>query len=164
MIGARTSAQAPAQHPIPPDALLLIERYVAALAAGDGAAMKQLRAPDYVLDWVHGDAFQDGLLSAEDTESFWPAWFAGFPEYDYEVTRTIAAEQVVVTQWIFTGTHSAPLGSPVFDPPHLPTGRTVRFRGVSFYDVRAGLIARETTYLDLATLFVELGVMEARDG
>ena len=38
------------------------------------------------------------------------------------------------------------------------TGKTIRLRGVSVFDLHQGLIQRETLYLDLATLFVELGV------
>ncbi len=138
--------------------LQLISEYVSALANGDAEQMNALRSPDFALDWVHGDAFDDAPLSEEDTEQFWPAWFAGFPEMDYEVTRTIAAEEVVVTQWVFTGVNAAELGPPVFDPPAVATNRIIRFRGVSVYDVSDGLIQRETTYLDLATLMVELGV------
>jgi steroid delta-isomerase-like uncharacterized protein len=77
---------------------------------------------------------------------------------DYEVTRTIAAETVVVTQWTFTGTHTQPLGAPVFDPPVEPSGRTICLRGVAIYDIQDGAIQRETAYIDLATLMVELGV------
>jgi hypothetical protein len=77
---------------------------------------------------------------------------------DYEVTRTIAAETVVVTQWTFTAANTGPLGPPAFESPREPTGRTIRLRGVSIYDVSEGLIQRETTYMDLATLMVELGV------
>ena len=75
---------------------------------------------------------------------------------DFEVTRTIAADDVVFTQWIFTGTHTALLVPPIFQKSVTPTGRTIRFRGVSVYDLADGLIQRETTYLDLATLLVEL--------
>jgi hypothetical protein len=32
------------------------------------------------------------------------------------------------------------------------------FRGVSVYDIDEGLIQLETTYMDLATVMVELGV------
>ena len=39
-----------------------------------------------------------------------------------------------------------------------PSDQTIQFRGISIYDVRDGLIQRETTYIDLATLMVELGV------
>lgn len=139
-------------------ALAVADAYVAAMATGDTAAMDSLRSDDFILDWVHGDAFANKSLSAEETKSFWPSWLRAFPERDFEVTRTIAAQNVVVTQWIFTGVHTQPLEPPVFDPPLAQNGRTIRFRGVSFYDIQAGKIQRETTYLDLATLMVEMGV------
>ena len=138
--------------------LMLISKYVAALRKCDNVAMQRLRAPSFVLDWVHGDAFANQPLTQEETNQFWPAWFAAFPEMDYEVTRTIAAENLVVTQWAFTGTHTQTLGAPIFDTPQLPTGKTIRIRGVSIYDIQAGLIQKETMYIDLATLWVELGV------
>ena len=144
-------------------ALELVAAYTAALAAGDAGQMAELRAPDFVLDWVHGDVFENQPLSGEKTDRFWPSWLAGFPEMDYEVTRTIAAETVVVVQWIFTGIHTATLAPPIFDPPLAPTGRVIRFRGISVYDVERGLIQNETTYLDLATLMVELGVKPGAD-
>jgi len=136
----------------------IVSQYVAALAAGDTERMNALRTPDFELDFVYGDASASGPLSSEETKQFWPAWLVGFPEKDYEVTRTIAAEDVVVTQWVFTGTHSQPLGAPIFEQSVAPSGRTVMFRGVSIYDVRDGLIQRETAYMDLATIMVELGV------
>ena len=136
----------------------LISNYIAALTEGDHAAMHALRSPDFVLDWVHNDAFASQPLTHEETSQFWPAWFKAFPEMDYEITRTIAAEQVIVVQWSFTGTHAYSLGPPVFDPPLPATGKTIRIRGVSVYDLQDGLILRETMYIDLATLWVELGV------
>jgi steroid delta-isomerase-like uncharacterized protein len=139
-------------------ALDVTSAYVAALAARDSARMMSLRAPGFVLDFVHGDASEADPLSAEDTMQFWSAWFVAFPDLDYQVTRTIVAETVVVTQWTFTGTNSGPLGPPVPGVSASPLGSTVRLRGVSIYDVGAGLIQRETAYIDLATLLVELGV------
>ena len=126
------------------DTLKVVSAYVSALSRGDTAQMDALRSPDFVLDFVHGDAFEDSPLSVDETERFWPAWLIAFPERDYEVTRTIVAEEVVVAQW---------------SEPVQPMGRTICFRGVSFYDLDAGLIRRETTYIDLATVLVELGVM-----
>jgi steroid delta-isomerase-like uncharacterized protein len=120
--------------------------------------MKALRSPGFMLDFVHGDASDAEPLSADDTMQFWSAWFVAFPELDYQVTRTIASESVVVTQWTFTGTNSGPLPPPVVDGQTEPFGKTIRLRGVSIYDLGDGLIQRETAYLDLATLMVELGV------
>jgi predicted ester cyclase len=120
-----------------PSAFDVVSAYVAALAAQDSGRMKSLHSPDF---------------------AFWTSWFAGFPEMDYEVTRTIAAEQVVVTQWVFTGAHTGPLEPPAFGSRLEPTGRIIQCRGVSIYDVSDGLIQRETIYMDLATLMVELGI------
>ena len=90
-------------------------------------------------------------------------WFAGFPGgYDYEVTRTVAAEDVVVTQWTFTGDNTGPVEPPIIVEEKLePTGRTIQLRGISVYDVADGLITRETLYIDYATLLVEFGTTEA---
>jgi steroid delta-isomerase-like uncharacterized protein len=138
--------------------LEVTSQYVAALSAADTNRMNALRSPDFELDFVYGDASQSGPLSLEETKYFWPSWLAGFPEMDYEVTRTVAAKDVVVTQWTFTGTNSEPFGPGIFEQPFAPTGRTVMFRGVSIYDIDNGLIQRETSYMDLATIMVELGV------
>lgn len=143
-----------------PKSLQTIEKYAAALKARDTQRMQSLRASDFILDWVHSDAFEDKPLTHIETNRFWSVWFAGFSEVDFEVTRTIAAEAVVVLQWTFTGTHDGPLEAPLFDPPMAPTGRTIRLRGVSIYDLKDDLLQRETMYIDLATLWVELGVTE----
>ena len=119
--------------------------------------MKPLHAEGYVADWVYGDAFETPPAPADESAAFWSAWLGGFDEVDYEVKRTIAADEVVVTEWVFTGTHTGSLGPPVFEEQLDPTGRTIQFRGVTIYDVREGLIQRETIYMDLATLLVELG-------
>jgi len=132
--------------------------YLAALAAGDSGGMDTFCAANYVLDLVQQDAFEGAALSHEETRAFWPSWFAGFPEMDYQVTRTIAAETVVVTEWVFMGTNSGRLSATIFGRDMEPTGKTIRFRGVSVYDLQEGLIQRETLYMDLATLYVELGV------
>jgi steroid delta-isomerase-like uncharacterized protein len=145
---------------VPLSSLELINNYVAALFERDTVAMQRLRSPDFILDWVHGDAFKNQPLTQEETNQFWPAWFAAFSEMDYEITRTVAAESVVVSQWIFTGTHDGVLGSPIFNESQEPSGKTIRIRGVSFYDVNDGLIQKETMYIDLATLWVELGVTQ----
>ena len=140
-----------------PSAFEVVSQLVAAMAAQDFATMRSLHAADYVVDWVYGDAFEDPPVPAEESAGFFPVWLGAFDEADYEVTRTIAAEDVVVTEWVFTGTHTGPLGPPVFEEKLDPTGRTIQFRGVTIYDVSGGLIRRETIYMDLATLLVELG-------
>jgi steroid delta-isomerase-like uncharacterized protein len=138
-------------------ALEVASQYSSAISDGDHDQMASLRSPDFMMDFVHTDAEGAEPPSVGNALNFWPTWLAAFPEYDWQVTRTIAAEDVVVTQWIFTGTHEAPIEPPIFDPPLEATGRTISIRGVSFYDIKDGLIERETLYIDFATLIVELG-------
>ena len=139
-------------------ALDVVSKYVVAISSRDSDGMNGLRAEEFVLDFVHGDAFRNLPMSAQEAQMFWPTWFDAFPEFDLEVTRTVAADEVVVTQWIFTGTNTGPLEPPIFEERVEPTGRTVSLRGVSVYDVIYGRIHRETLYVDLVTLMVELGV------
>ena len=132
--------------------------YVAGLATQDSQALQSLRSDDFTLEFVHGDAFETPPYSAEVAQEFWPRWFAAFPEMDLEVLRTIASEEVVVSQWIFTGTNSGPLVG-MFGVERIEaTGKTVRLRGVTFLDIYSGLIQKETTYFDVASLLVELNV------
>lgn len=141
-----------------PVSLDIIAQYTSALSNGDYDTMHALRHANFVLDWVHGDAFEDPPMTEDQTNQFWPAWLSAFKKKDYEVTRTIASESVVVVQWTFTGIHDAPLGPPVFEPALEPSNKPISLRGISVYDVAENLIQKETMYIDLATLMVELGV------
>jgi len=138
--------------------LEVVSDYFGALLGDEPERAGALRSDDFVMDLVHLEAFQRGPLPAVDTRVFWPSWLAGFPERDFEVIRTIVADEVVVAEWVFTGTHSAALGPPVFADIVEPTGKTIRFRGVHVFDIHDGLIRREAMYMDQATLIVELGI------
>lgn len=139
--------------------LEIVSKYTSALSSQNPGLLNSVCTDDWVLDFAHFDASGADPLSPEDSRNFWSSWFDAFPkDYDHEVTRTIAADNVVVTQWIFTGTFDGILKPPVADQPIQPTGKTVQFRAVSIYDIRDGLIERETIYMDLATIMVELGI------
>ena len=138
----------------------LISSYVAAIQGRDDGKMGRMRSAEFVLDLVAGDAFDDSQRTESEARQFWPAWFSAFSEMDYQVTRTIVTETVVVTEWRFMGTNSGTLDSDIFGKEVPATRKTVQFRGVSIYEIKDGLITRETLYMDLATLWVELGVRE----
>ena len=86
------------------------------------------------------DVFNRGPVSSSESQRFWHALFAAFPELDYEVSCTLAAEDVVATQWTFTATNSGPVSPPIVPSPLAATGRTVRIRGATFHDLANGLI------------------------
>ena len=136
----------------------VIAEYAEALCAAQGERMAACRAGGYQLDFVHRDAMGGAPLSENETRLFWESWFEGFPEMDFQVTRTIASSEVVVAQWIFTGVNDGPLGPPITETPIQATGKPIRVRGISIYEIAGGKIQGETMYIDFATFWVELGV------
>ena len=142
--------------------LKLVERYLKAIRRRDAEAMAACRDPRFELDFVHGDAFRERPRDAYETARFWPSLFTAFPRLEYEVLRTVAAPDLIVTQWLFTGINDGPLHPPLFSPAEdgeLPArGRAVRLRGCSVYDLEGDRLRRETLYMDYATLLVELGI------
>lgn len=139
-------------------ALDVTAEYANAICCSDGERMAALRADGYQLDFVHRDAAGGAPLSEGEAREFWAAWFKAFPEMDFQVTRTIAGEEVVAIQWIFTAVNDGPITPPIADVTVEPTGKPIRFRGVSIFDLKEGLIEQESMYIDFATIWAELGV------
>jgi predicted ester cyclase len=123
---------------------------------GDADTLHRLRTQDFSLDFVHGDAFDDHPITGDEAREFWPVWVSAFCEIDYEIARTIAAPDVVVIQWVFSGKHCHEIGKPVFSSPVPPSGRAIRLRGISVFDIVGNAIQKETIYIDQATLMLEL--------
>ncbi|MDH3715328.1 MAG: ester cyclase [Gammaproteobacteria bacterium] len=119
--------------------------------------MARHRAPDFAFDAVHRDTFGGELLDADASREFWRAWVTAFNEFDWEHTRTIVTESIAVCEWIYCGEQDGPLDN-IFGFNVPGCGRVVRFRGTSICEFRDGRITRETMYMDLATLMIELGI------
>ena len=136
----------------------VVAEYADAICAADGERMAVCRSKEYQLDFVHRDASGGSPLTEAEARHFWDAWFKGFPDMDFQVTRTIAAEGVVVTQWVFTAVNDGPITPPIAERPLQPTGKPIRFRGVSIFNLVDGLIQFESMYIDFATFWAELGV------
>ena len=140
-------------------AFTIAAQYTAAIAAQNEERMQVLRAGSYKLDAVYLDAYGVAPLAEPEGKGTYRSLFSAFPDGDLAVTRTIAGAEVVVQEWTFSGTHTRRTERGAFRG-HMheqPTGREVRLRGVSIYDILRGLIQRETIYIDNATLLVELG-------
>ncbi len=141
-----------------PSSFEIISQYVNALQAKNSKKMTDLRSHDYIQDLVAGDAFLSDPASNKEVTAFWIHWFKGFEDMDYHVIRTVGSESVVVLEWILTCTHTGQLDPGIFGRKIEPTGNTMRLRGVSVFDINNDLIEKETMYIDLATLWIELGV------
>jgi predicted ester cyclase len=140
-------------------AFTIAAHYAAARAAQQEERLHMLRAGSYQLDAVYLDAYGVAPQAEPEGMDLYRALFSACPDGDLMVTRTIAGAEVVVQEWMFSGTHTGQAEHWTLRAQrHIqPTGRKVRLRGVSLYDIVGGLIQRETIYLDHATFLVELG-------
>jgi predicted ester cyclase len=141
------------------NAFLIAAQYTAARAAQQEERLHVLRAGRYQLDTVYLDAYGASPLADPGGTDVYRSLFRACPDGDLAVTRTIAGAEVVVQEWTFSGTHTGrtELWALRAQRHDQPTGSKVRLRGVCLYDIKHGLIQRETIYLDQATLLVELG-------
>ena len=140
-------------------ALDIALQYAKALAARNEERLQRLRASTYTLDAVHLDAFACRPLTATEAKEMYSALFTAFPDSNFAVKRTIAAPEVVVQEWTFTGTNTGRFDRwPYANSANQePSGKRVRLRGLTIYDISSELIQRETIYMDSVTLAVERG-------
>lgn len=140
-------------------ALEIASQYAKALASRNEECLQRLRATTYTLDAVHLDGFGANPLTETEAKEMYSALFTGFPDSSFAVKRTIAATEVVVQEWTFTGTNTGrfDLWPYAHSANQKPGGKRVRLRGITIYDISRELIQRETIYMDSVTLAVELG-------
>jgi steroid delta-isomerase-like uncharacterized protein len=117
--------------------------------ARDAGAVDQLYAPDF-----HNRDARPGMSSDRDgIKQTVSATAAAFPDFRLALEDAIADGDVVVTRWTFTGTHTGSFwGIP-------PTGREVRFTGVTINRLRDGRCVEEWTNSDSLGMLQQLGVI-----
>jgi steroid delta-isomerase-like uncharacterized protein len=83
-------------------------------------------------------------------------FLTAFTDLHFEVQRTIANGEVVVYQWLGSGTHLGPLALPMGAIP--ATGKRAAVPGVLITTVKQGKIVREETYWNQVELLEQLGI------
>lgn len=111
---------------------VVIERLVAAMNDHDLDRMVALFHPDYdSRQPAHpGRAF----TGREQVRANWVAMFAGVPDFRAEVVRSVQDGEVNWSEWDWHGTRS--------------DGLPFEVRGVTLFEVRDGLIASGTLYVE----------------
>jgi hypothetical protein len=92
----------------------------------------------------------------QEITSFFALYFEGFPDLQITPLNTTVCDNVVVTEWVLTGTHSGPFlvpGGQVIGP----TGRCVSVRGCSVRTIENRLALIHRVYYDQLELFSQLG-------
>ena len=126
----------------------------AALNAGDFDELAALYAADVV--FVAPDAGE--LTGREQTVEHHRTFFRAFPGATVEAVRAHDAGDVTIDEWVFRGTHTAPLVTPTGEEIP-PTGRSVELHGADIQIHREGAITNHRLYFDQVELLRGLGLM-----
>ena len=116
--------------------LKTLGEYSARMIAGDYDAVFDHFAPEFVshvTSRVNPEALGTDIRPHERT--FWKTAKAAFPDMKFDVNLLIESDDLVVSNWTLTGTHS---GDPYYDIP--PSGKFVTINGTAILRFRDGKI------------------------
>lgn len=116
--------------------LRILGAYSARMAAGDFDAVFDTFAPEFrshVTARVSPDAVAEDIRAHERT--YWESARAAFPDMKFSVNLLIEKDDLVVSNWTLTGTHT---GAPFFGVA--PSGQTVAINGTAILRMRDGRV------------------------
>lgn len=138
---------------------VISRRWVDAINAHDPAGIKSLLADDFV--WELGSASTQGAAASAEA---WALWFAGFPDFTFEILQVLSQHDRVVLQLRMRGTHQGEFrfrGTGSMEAGLAPTQRSFDLPGCAVHEIRAGKIVRLWAYWDTATLLRQIGAGSA---
>ena len=116
--------------------LRLLGKYSEAMESGDGEAVYEFFSDDFhshVTDRVAPERAGTDLRGEE--QLWWSQARSAFPDMEFTVDLLIESEDLVVSNWTVTGTHT---GTPFYDVP--ASGRPVTINGTAILRIRDGRI------------------------
>lgn len=135
------------------DAQEVSARWIEAFNAHDEQRLRELEAANATLE-----APGDVQLQGRDAVSEYAiSWFTAFPDARLEVNNVVTAGDWVVQECTFTGTHTAPMQTPMGEIP--PTNRTLIGRSVQIVRVDGDTVADTRLYYDQVQVMTQLGLM-----
>jgi predicted ester cyclase len=119
------------------DTLRTLGAYSAAMAAGDTEAVYSYFSEDF---FSHvGERVEHGAPRGEDVrgseQEWWSQARSAFPDMVFRVDLLVEKDDIVVSNWTLTGTHT---GTPFYDVE--PSGEPVTINGTAILRVRDGKI------------------------
>jgi steroid delta-isomerase-like uncharacterized protein len=130
----------------------IVERWVAALNAGDWTIFEDVLAPGLV---AHTPAPPGGMAQPgragliRNLQSI----FAALPGFHETLDDLVAEGDRVAWRWTLYGRHTAPLG------PVPPTGRPVRITGIEIWRIQDGRVVELWNEVDVLGFMQQLGLL-----
>jgi predicted ester cyclase len=135
------------------DAQAVGAQFIQAFNAHDEDRIRELNAKNAMLE-APGDV---SLQGRDATTEYAMSWLNAFPDAQITVHHELIAGDWVVQEFTFTGTHTAPMQSPMGEIP--PTNRSLKGRGVQVYRVEGEAVADTRLYFDQMEVITQLGLM-----
>jgi predicted ester cyclase len=127
--------------------------FLEAFNAHDEARMMELTAENAVLE-APGDVRLEGR---EATTAYAMEWLNAFPDARITLSNELVCGDWVVQEFTFSGTHTAPLQSPMGEVP--ATNRSVNGRGVQVLRFEGDECVDTRLYFDQVQVMTQLGLM-----
>jgi steroid delta-isomerase-like uncharacterized protein len=99
-----------------------------------------------------------GPLNSAGNKAYIQGFITAFPDLHFNIVRTVAEGDYVVTEWVATGTHTGPLVSPSGQNVP-PTGKKATTHGSNTFEVKNGKLSSARVYWDMVELLGQLGLM-----
>jgi steroid delta-isomerase-like uncharacterized protein len=116
--------------------LRLLGRYSAAMESGDGDAVYEFWAEDFVSHvTARVSPSKVGTDVRGDEQQWWREAKSAFPDMTFSVELLIESDDLVVSNWTVRGTHT---GTAFYDLP--PSGQAVTINGTAILRIRDGKI------------------------
>ena len=125
-----------------------------AINAHDVDALEKWEAPNFSV--VAPGA--PGPMNAAGNKAYLQGFISAFPDLHFDVARTVAEGDNMVTEWVASGTHKGPLVSPSGQRIP-PTGKKAMTHGSNTFEVKNGKVTSVRTYFDMVELLGQLGLM-----
>lgn len=108
------------------------------------------KLPDVVAEsvTVHDPGAPEGEVRGRDAlEAFLRELRTGFPDFEVTIDDTLASDDIIMSEWTFTGTHNGEFnGIP-------PTEREINLRGMDKTLITDGKIQEHRIYYNLQEMF-----------
>ena len=134
------------------EVVLLLDRRFTALNNGDLTTLMTVHDPQGVVDSPLGGH----ATGIEAIRKVYDAWFASFPDAQFEIESPIVDGDRVAQVATVTGTDSGGfMGLP-------PTGKKFSMPMVFLFTMQDGMIQHERRVYDFTGLMIQLGVLKAK--
>ena len=111
----------------------------------------------YTQDY-QGDGPGNQGANRQQSKANTQVYLDAFPDLHFEVVRRIAQDNLVVLDWVSTGTHTGALRTPSGNSIP-PTGKKGKIYGSTTYEFKDEKIAHSWTYWDRVAMLDQLGLL-----